>query len=124
MTRGPQGGHPGKVPIDRLAPGGVLLGQPQPQQPQMQLPPRTLHVINLNGCTIGIFPVLDDEGKCDHYKLLIQDVWENKHYHFDFQDDVREHLETQISELPLVGNKLQTEEVEDASETRGPDVSA
>jgi hypothetical protein len=84
--------------MDRLGPGAVLLKPPE-QGP----PPRTTHLISLQGCQAGMYVILDQENKCIGYKLIIMDPNEFKRYEFEFGDDVRQQWETEIGEWPLLG---------------------
>lgn len=107
MARGAQGGHPG-IPPTKVPAGGVELtreGKIAPQGPQVGLPPRTKKTVSFQNCQIGVYAVLDEENVCQSYKLVLADPWENIQYEFDFLDDVREMLETQISQFPLIGEK-------------------
>lgn len=99
MSRSGKGGHPA-TPM----PGGaVLLSSAPKPEPQVQLPPRTKRILELQNCDLALFAALDTEGKCVHYRAVIMDHWENVEYRFDFLDNVREYLETTISQMPLIG---------------------
>lgn len=83
-------------PTPGIPAGGVLLGS----QPQVM---PTQHRTVFNGCSLGLFVLLDENNVCRGYKLLIQDSRESHTYEADFDQELKDEWAKDLSNFPNVG---------------------
>lgn len=80
-----------------------ILGAPQPVPP-------TTHRTTFNGCSFGIFVVLDDDQVCIGYRFVIQDPREAHMYEANFDQNLVDEWTKMFNSFPRVGEKVDESE--------------